>query len=134
MVSSSRGLMARYREDLSYRPSPVDLGKARYCRRSFMERVKPGYREDYEEAIKMDVAAYGKAADQPTRSWIAYSGRAAGSSGGLYLYFVPMSSLAESDHRQRGGSTARQWEREAGPDRPRSTGRPSSLPSFNSLR
>lgn len=94
MVSGSRGLVARYRKDLSYRPSPVNLGKAHYWG-VFIERVKPGYREDYEESSRMDVAAYTKAGINSER-WLAYQ-VAAGSPGGLYFYFVPMTSLAEGD-------------------------------------
>lgn len=94
LLSASRGLMARYREDLSYRPSPVGLGKVRYVG-VFSERVKPGYRRDYEESVKLDVAAYTKAGISNER-WIAYQ-VAAGSPGGLYVYFAPMASLAEAD-------------------------------------
>jgi hypothetical protein len=94
LLSGSRGLIARYREDLSYRPSPVNLGKAHYCG-VFMERVKPGYRQDYEESTKLDVAAYTKAGISNER-WIAYQ-VSAGASGGLFMYFVPMTSLAEGD-------------------------------------
>jgi hypothetical protein len=94
LLSSFRGLIARYREDLSYRPSPVGLGKVRYVG-VFSERVKPGYRRDYEESVKLDVAAYTKAGITNER-WIGYS-VAAGSPGGLYLYFAPMAALAAGD-------------------------------------
>jgi hypothetical protein len=93
MLSSFRGLIARYREDLSYRPSPVGIGKTRYVGVG-LERVKPGYRRDYEESVKLDVAAYAKAGISNER-WIAYQVLAG--SPGLYLYFAPMASLAEGD-------------------------------------
>jgi hypothetical protein len=93
MLSTFRGLIARYREDLSYRASPVGIAKTRYVGVG-LERVKPGYRRDYEDSTRLDVAAYTKAGISNER-WIAY--QVIAGTAGLYLYFTPMASLAEGD-------------------------------------
>ncbi len=93
-LSGGRAILARYREDLSYRPTPVNIGKAHYVG-VYSERVKPGYGLDYEESAKMDVAAYTKAGITNER-WIAYQ-VAAGAQLGTFLYFSPWTTLAEAD-------------------------------------
>ncbi len=70
LLSGGRAMLARYREDSSYRATPVNIGKAHYVG-VFIVRAKPGYIVDYEESARMDVATATKAGITNER-WIAY--------------------------------------------------------------
>lgn len=93
-LNTSQTIIARYRADLSYRASPTNLNQSRFMW-VFRETVKAGYGNDYEEAGKMDVAAYEKAGIKDER-WAAYQ-VIAGLPSGTYLYFGPLVSLKEGD-------------------------------------
>ncbi len=109
-LSNSQAIIARYREDLSYRATPTNLGQSRFMW-VFRETVKAGYGNDYEQAGKMDVAAYEKAGIKDER-WAAYQ-VIAGLPSGTYLYFAPMTALKEADidntkaYREAAGEDAR---------------------------
>ncbi len=93
-ISSLRVIVARYREDLSYRASPPNLAKARYMW-VYTDRIRPGHRNDYEQSVKMDASAYEKAKITNER-WACYQ-VVMGAPAGTYLYFGPMTSLSEAD-------------------------------------
>ena len=93
-LNSIQSIVARYREDLSYRSSPANLPQARYMW-VYRETVKAGYGNEYEQATKMDVAAYEKAGIKDER-WAAYQ-VLAGLPSGTYIYFAPMASLKDAD-------------------------------------
>lgn len=93
-LNNSATIIARYREDLSYRASPTNLNQSRFMW-VFRETVKAGYGNDYEQAGKMEVAAYEKAGIKDER-WAAYQVMA-GLPSGTYLYFGPLVSLKEGD-------------------------------------
>src|SRR5262245_22588989 len=61
----------------------------------FRETVKAGWSNEYEQAGKMDIAAYEKAGIKDER-WAAYQ-VIAGLPAGTYLYFAPMAALKEAD-------------------------------------
>ncbi len=93
-LNNSQTIVARYREDLSYRASPPNLNQARFMW-VYRETVKSGYGNEYTQAGKMFVAAYEKAGIKDER-WAAYQVMA-GLPNGTILYFQPLNSLKESD-------------------------------------
>jgi hypothetical protein len=93
-LTNAQAIIARYREDLSYRASPPNLGQARFMW-VYRETVKAGYGNDYEQAGKMFVAAYEKAGIKDER-WAAYQ-VVAGLPAGTYIYFQPLAALKEAD-------------------------------------
>lgn len=93
-ISGLRTIVARYREDLSYRASPPNLAKARYMW-VYTDRVHRGHGNDYEQSVKMDVAAFEKA-NITNERWACYQ-VVMGAPVGTYLYFGPLTSLAEAD-------------------------------------
>jgi hypothetical protein len=93
-LTNAQAIIARYREDLSYRANPPNLAQARYMW-VYRETVKAGYGNDYEQAGKLLVGAYEKAAVKDER-WAAYQ-VVAGMPTGTYIYFAPMASLKDAD-------------------------------------
>ena len=60
VLSGVRSIVARYREDLSYRPGGVNIGQMRYFYVTTF-RIRPGHENDYTEANKIVRAAHEKA-------------------------------------------------------------------------
>ncbi len=87
------GLLGVYREDLSYRASSINMGKARYI---FVTtyHVRPGYDEEFAEARRIINVAYEKT--NLDQYWATYQ-VVAGAPSGTYLLFFPMKSLGEID-------------------------------------
>jgi len=81
-----------YREDYSLR-APVDIPHMRYFDISIFH-VKQGHRKDWDDAVKMVLAAYQKAV--PEAHWACYQG-AYGVPEGAYVFITPRKSADEID-------------------------------------
>ncbi len=72
--------------------SSVDIAHMRYFQIS-MYQVRPGHRKDWEDLVKMVLAAYDKI---PDAHWATYE-KAYGSAAASYLVFRPLKSASEID-------------------------------------
>jgi len=82
-----------YRADLSLNPG-VNIAQMRYFE-AFFFHTKPGYEMEWEAIAKMYVDNYGKA--NPDGHWATYQAMYGHNTGGVYVVFIPMKSLAEVD-------------------------------------
>ena len=80
-----------YREDYSLR-APVDIAHMRYFELSVFH-VKPGHDKDWDEGMKLVMAAYEKI---PDIHWACFQA-VYGAPEGTFLFFTPIKSLAETD-------------------------------------
>ena len=92
LLDSVDGGAWAYREDYSLR-APVDIPHMRYFEIS-VYRVKPGHRKDWDDGMKIVLAAYQKAS--PDTHWACYEA-AYGAPEGTYVFITPMKSAAEID-------------------------------------
>ena len=92
LLDSVDGGAWAYREDYSLR-APVDIPHMRYFEIS-VYRVKPGHRKDWDDGMKMVLAAYQKAL--PDTHWACYEA-AYGAPEGTYVFITPMKSAVEID-------------------------------------
>ncbi len=92
MLSATRGVLASYRPDLSYRPD-IDVGSMRYFALTIIT-LKPGYDSAYADVRKLVNAAHDKASMD--EHWAMYQ-VASGMPGSTYLLLIPMKSLQEAD-------------------------------------
>jgi hypothetical protein len=106
LASADSGAFA-FREDYSLR-APVDIAHMRYFEISVFH-VRPGHRKDWDDLVKMYMAAYEKI---PDTHWATYES-VYGNQDGTYLVFNPMKSLAETD---RAFAQGKQFEAALGPD------------------
>ncbi len=91
--TGGENMIARLREDMSYRSGSLDATKARYFE-VLTVRVKLGREEEYTGAVKGFIAGEEKAnVDQP---WACYE-VAQGAPFPTYIFFIPMRSLKEAD-------------------------------------
>jgi hypothetical protein len=116
LLSGTRGILATYRPDLSYRPE-VDIAQMRYFALTIIT-LKPGYDSAFADTRKVVHAGHEKA--NMDEHWAMYQ-VASGMSGSTYLLFIPMKSLQEADVAQEShgkpygdalGETGRQQLRE----------------------
>jgi hypothetical protein len=91
LLSDSDTGVFRYREDYSLRV-PMDIAHMRYFD-ILLFRVRPGHEKEWDDAVKLVMAAYEKI---PDTHWAAYEA-AYGQEGATYLFFTPMKSAAEID-------------------------------------
>jgi hypothetical protein len=91
-LNGYRGVVARYRADLSHRPG-VSMPNMRYFSIAIV-RVRPGHNQEYEEVRKMVKAAHEKAGVNDNHSVFQVI---AGMPNGTFLVITPMKSLAEMD-------------------------------------
>jgi hypothetical protein len=91
-LSDNRGILATYREDLSY-AVPITFGKMRYMSITTVQ-VRPGHVTEYEDVRKAVKAAH-ETAKLPD-SYAVYQ-VVAGAPGGTFIQLVPRQSLAELD-------------------------------------
>lgn len=91
-LASSRTVVARFRDDLSYRPN-IEIGKMRYFRIDTV-RVRPGHDEDFVELRKIVNAAHEKA--NIDEHWAVYQ-VVGGAPSGTYLVFLPFRDMAVVD-------------------------------------
>jgi hypothetical protein len=90
----SRSVLAKYREDLSYRPDLVDAAHAtRWSVTTF--QLKPGTSTDFADLAKQ-YADLVKQTNDPSEHWIAYQ-VLAGLPGPAFMIVTPMKSLADMD-------------------------------------
>lgn len=92
VLDSSRGLTARFREELSHRP-PINIGAYRYMN-VITVRVRPGNAPKFVEMRKMIKAAHEKAG---LKDYYSIFEVQSGMSGPTFLIFIPMKSLKEAD-------------------------------------
>jgi hypothetical protein len=83
-----------YQKEMSYNTGAINVGLARYWEISRW-KIKPGHEGDWHEVVKMYSDALQKV--DPNASWATYAGMYGDHSGGMYLFFTPMKSLAEVD-------------------------------------
>lgn len=95
LLSGTRGLLATYRPDLSYRPD-IDIAQMRYFALSIIT-LKPGYDSAYADVRKVVNAGHDKA--NLDEHWAMYQ-VTSGMAGNTYLLLVPMKSLQEADQAQ----------------------------------
>ena len=91
LLSDADAGVFRYSEEYSLRP-PGDIAHMRYFEISVFH-VRPGHRKEWDEGVKLVMAAYAKI---PDVHWATYEA-VYGSDGGTYVFFTPMKSLAEID-------------------------------------
>jgi hypothetical protein len=82
----------RYSEEYSLGASAVNIANMRYFEISAFH-VRPGHHKEWDEAVKLVMAAYAKI---PDVHWATYEA-VYGADGGTYVVFTPMKSLAEVD-------------------------------------
>ena len=92
-LSGARGIVANYREDLSYRAAGINVWQMRYFYVTTV-RVRPGHANEFIEATKLYRNAHEKA-DIP-EAWAVYHVES-GMPDGTYLILQPLKSLAEVD-------------------------------------
>jgi hypothetical protein len=92
LLDSVDGGAWAYREDYSLR-APVDIPHMRYFEISVFH-VKQGHRKDWDDGMKMVLAAYQKAS--PQMHWACYEA-AFGAPDGTYVFITPMKSASEID-------------------------------------
>ena len=93
LTSYDAGVLT-YREDLSLRPTTVNIAQARYF--DIMRfKVRPGHEKEWEDLAKMYVDGLGKATTDA--HWATYQSVYGGDNGGVYVIFTAMKSLAEVD-------------------------------------
>jgi hypothetical protein len=95
LLSGTRGVLASYRPDLSYRPD-INVGSMRYFALTIIT-LKPGYDSAYADIRKLVHAAHEKA--NMDEHWAMYQ-VSSGMSGSTYLLWIPMKSLQEADLAQ----------------------------------
>jgi hypothetical protein len=91
MLSDTDGGIFQKREEYSLRPN-VDIAHCRYFEIGRFV-VRPGHDRDFDELVKMWVAAYGKI---PDAHWVTYQ-EIYGATNSVYIYFVQMKSAVEAD-------------------------------------
>ena len=91
LLSGVDGGTFAYREDYSLR-APVEIAHMRYFEISVFH-VKPGHDKDWDEGMKLVMAAYEKI---PDIHWACFQA-VYGAPEGTFLFFTPIKSLAETD-------------------------------------
>ena len=91
LLSETDGGVAIYRPDYSLRP-PAGIATMRYFEISVFH-VREGHDKDFDDLVKMVMAAYEKI---PDSHWVTYES-VYGQMGSTFIVFNPMKSLAEVD-------------------------------------
>jgi len=91
LLSDTDGGAFRFNPDYSLRPE-VDIAHMRYFEIARFQ-VKPGHDKDWDDGMKMVLAAYQKV---PGAHWACYSA-VYGSPDTTYIFFTPLKSAAEID-------------------------------------
>ena len=94
MLSNAGQSVIVYQKDMSHNGDKIDVGLTRYWEVSRW-KIKPGHDADWHEAVKIYSDALAKA--DPNSIWATYTGMYGDSSGGMYIFFTPLKSLAEVD-------------------------------------
>jgi len=93
LLANARVIVARYREELSYRAKEANIGQMRYFYLTTW-RVRPGHDEDFAAANKILKEAHEKAG--VPEHWAVFQ-VVLGMPTGTYLVFQPLKSVAEID-------------------------------------
>jgi len=96
MLSDTDGGVFQKNEEYSLRPN-VDIAHCRYFEIGRFV-IRPGHDQEWDELVKMWVAAYGKI---PEAHWVTYQ-EIYGGTNNVYIYFVQMKSAAEEDQALAG--------------------------------
>ncbi|HLK32666.1 MAG TPA: hypothetical protein VKT29_06220 [Terriglobales bacterium] len=96
----SRLNIAKYNEELSFRPEAVSLADTQYWMSEVFE-LRPGCGHDFDVAVKTVMALHKKAGDN--QHWLTYN-IMSGPSLPAVLFVVPMKSLAEQDEEPTAAS------------------------------
>jgi len=91
LLSDTDGGAFRFNPDYSLRPE-VDIAHMRYFEIARFQ-VKPGHDKDWDDGMKMVLAAYQKV---PGAHWACYAA-VYGSADTTYIFFTPLKSAAEID-------------------------------------
>lgn len=90
---SQRTIIAVRRDDLSYRPTRIDLSRARFMR-VLEVRLNPGHESDFAEAFQKLSAAYEETdSDLP---WVVYQANL-GTPSPAFFVLVPMKTVGDND-------------------------------------
>ena len=92
LLESMENAVFMYREDYSLRPN-ADLTHRRYIETS-LYHVRPGHRKEWDEGMKMVLAAYGKGV--PDAHWACYE-IMYGLQDSTFLFLIGRASTAEVD-------------------------------------
>ncbi len=93
LLSGGHNITAVYREEMSYRPTGVNIGQFRYLYVTTF-RIRPGHGNDFVEANKIIKAAHEQA--NVPEHWAVYQ-VTLGMPAGTYLTLQPLKTLAEVD-------------------------------------
>ena len=94
LLSNAGQAVITYQKDMSSNGDSIDVGATRYWEMSRW-KIKPGHDREWHEAVKMYGDALAKA--NPGIEWATYAGMYGDQSGGMYIFFTPLKSLAEVD-------------------------------------
>ncbi len=92
LMTSSRTIVASFRDDLSYQPS-VPVKWTRYFE-MIVERIRPGYEEEFQAMRRRVAAAHVKAG---VNEHFAVYQVMMGAPAGTYIVFTPLHSFADLD-------------------------------------
>jgi len=92
VMTASRTIVASYREDLSYQPAVAARG-VRYFE-MIVERIRPGYEDEFAAMRKRVAAAHRKAG---VNEHFAVYQVVMGAPAGTYIVFTPLHSLGDLD-------------------------------------
>jgi len=92
LLTGTKGIVAVYREDLSYRPN-IKLGEMRYFTVTTFT-VRPGYDSAFADIRKLVQAGHDKT--KMDEHWAMFQ-VISGMPGSTYLLFLPMKTLKEAD-------------------------------------
>jgi hypothetical protein len=87
-------------KSLSHSEDKIDAGTARYWEITRI-KVKPGHEHEFDELAKMYNNATMKL--NPGEIWAAYSSVYGNENGGIWMFFVPLKSLADVDTMMNNG-------------------------------
>jgi hypothetical protein len=93
LLSDMDATVATFREDQSLR-AKVDISEYRYFEISLFQ-VKPGHRKDWDEIVKLVMAAYEEKI--PDARWATFEVAYGQQPGGTYAIFSPLKSASEID-------------------------------------
>lgn len=92
LLTGTKGIVALYREDLSYRPN-IKLGEMRYFTVTTFT-LRPGYDSAFADIRKLVQAGHDKT--KMDEHWAMFQ-VVSGMPGSTYLLFLPMKTLKEAD-------------------------------------
>jgi hypothetical protein len=93
LLSDMDATVLSFREDQSLR-AKVDIAHMRYFEISLFQ-VRPGHRKDWDEIVKLVMAAYDKI---PDARWATYEVSYGQQTNATYAVFSPLKSASEIDH------------------------------------